>query len=106
VQRLCGPLDLVPALGTVVGPLGPVVGPLGPVCPVVGPVSTILHLCASKMRMEPLLFAGENAPEWAFISGAKKRKGVKKWIKTIIYVRFVFCFAFLIHLSTIAMKGG
>jgi hypothetical protein len=33
-----------------------------------------LHLCASKMRMEPLLFAGENAPEWAF----SKRKGVKK----------------------------
>jgi hypothetical protein len=27
--------------------------------------------------MEPLLFAGENAPEWAFISVAKKRKGVK-----------------------------
>jgi hypothetical protein len=25
------------------------------------------------MRMEPLLFAGENAPEWAF----SKRKGVK-----------------------------
>jgi len=26
--------------------------------------------------MEPLLCADENAPEWAFISGAKKRKGV------------------------------
>ncbi len=34
----------------------------------------VLHLCASKMRMEPLLFADENAPEWAF----SKRKGVKK----------------------------
>ena len=33
----------------------------------------ILHLCALKMRMEPLLFADENAPEWAF----SKRKGVK-----------------------------
>jgi uncharacterized protein YxeA len=31
--------------------------------------------------MEPLLFADENAPEWAFISVAKKRKGVKKWSK-------------------------
>ena len=31
-----------------------------------------LHLCALKMRMEPLLFADENAPEWAF----SKRKGV------------------------------
>jgi hypothetical protein len=27
--------------------------------------------------MEPLLFADENAPEWAF----SKRKGVKKWSK-------------------------
>ena len=33
----------------------------------------VLYLCASKMRMEPLLFADENAPEWAF----SKRKGVK-----------------------------
>jgi hypothetical protein len=31
-----------------------------------------LHLCALKMRMEPLLFADENAPKWAF----SKRKGV------------------------------
>ena len=29
------------------------------------------------MRMEQLLFADENAPEWAF----SKRKGVKKWSK-------------------------
>jgi len=35
---------------------------------------SLLHLCASKMRMEPLLFADENAPEWAF----SKRKCVKK----------------------------
>jgi len=34
--------------------------------------NTLLHLCAPKMRMEPLLFADENAPEWAF----SKRKGV------------------------------
>ena len=43
----------------------------------------LLHLCASNMRMEPLLFADtrhavpafrENAPEWAF----SKRKGLKK----------------------------
>jgi hypothetical protein len=27
------------------------------------------------MRMEPLLFADENAPEWAF----SKRKGLKRW---------------------------
>jgi hypothetical protein len=33
----------------------------------------ILHLCALKMRMEPLLFADENASEWAF----SKRKGVR-----------------------------
>ena len=32
-----------------------------------------LHLCAFSMRMEPLLFADENATEWAF----SKRKGVK-----------------------------
>ena len=52
MQRLYGPLDLVPALGAVVGPVGPVgpfgpVGPLGPVGPVgtvIGPVSTILRL--------------------------------------------------------------
>ena len=36
-------------------------------------VQPFLHLCASKMRMEPLLFADENAPEWAF----SKRKRVK-----------------------------
>lgn len=46
MQRLYGPLDLVRALGAVVGPLGPVapVAPLGPVGPVIGPVSTILRL--------------------------------------------------------------
>ncbi len=38
-----------------------------------------IHLCALKMRMEPLLFADENAPEWAF----SKRKGVKS-VKTLI----------------------
>jgi len=42
------------------------------------PPNPLLHLCASK---EPLLFADENASseakEWAFISGAEKRKGVK-----------------------------
>ena len=32
-----------------------------------------LHLCAFNMRMATLLFADENAPEWAF----SKRKGVK-----------------------------
>jgi len=41
-------------------------------------LNNFLHLCASK---EPLLFADENASseakEWAFISGAEKRKGVK-----------------------------
>jgi hypothetical protein len=36
-------------------------------------ITTILHLCALKMRIELLLFADENAPEWAF----SKRKGVK-----------------------------
>ncbi len=35
-------------------------------------IGAILHLCALKMRMEPLLFADENDPEWAF----SKRKGV------------------------------
>ena len=35
--------------------------------------SPFLHLCAFKMRMATLLFADENAPEWAF----SKRKGVK-----------------------------
>ena len=36
--------------------------------------NSLLHLCASKMRMEPLLFADENAHSGAF----SKRKGVKK----------------------------
>jgi len=34
------------------------------------------------MRMEPLLFADENAPERAFFSVAKKRKGVKVVFKS------------------------
>jgi len=33
----------------------------------------IIHRCAFSMRKEPLLFADENAPKWAF----SKRKGVK-----------------------------
>jgi hypothetical protein len=33
--------------------------------------------------MEQLLFAYENAPEWEFISVAKKRKGVKKRTKLV-----------------------
>jgi hypothetical protein len=37
-------------------------------------VNSPLHLCALKMRMESLLFADENAPEWAF----SKRKGSKR----------------------------
>ena len=45
--------------------------------------TSLLHLCALKMRMEQLLFAYENAPEWAFISVAKKRKGVKKRTKLV-----------------------
>jgi hypothetical protein len=36
-------------------------------------LNTFLHLCAFEMRMATLLFADENAPEWAF----SKRKGVK-----------------------------
>ena len=43
--------------------------------------SLFLHLCALKMRMEQLLFADENAPEWAF----SKRKGVKEsWSKSAV----------------------
>jgi hypothetical protein len=34
---------------------------------------SILHLCALEMHMAQSLFADENTPEWAFISGAKKR---------------------------------
>ena len=58
-----------------------------------------LHLCASKMRMEPLLFADtrhavpafrENAPEWAFKAMRKaersKRKGVKENYLGIVIV--------------------
>jgi len=43
------------------------------------------------MRMEPLLFADENAPEWAFISVAKKRKGVNPRGEQN---RFLFCSTF------------
>jgi hypothetical protein len=32
------------------------------------------------MRMAQSLFADETAPDWAF----SKRKGLKKWIKTVI----------------------
>ena len=50
-------------------------GKVGPNQPLekVEPNFQLLHLCALKMRMEPLLFADENATEWAF----SKRKGVK-----------------------------
>jgi hypothetical protein len=50
VQRLCGPLDLVRALGAVVGPLGPVVGPLGPVGPV-GPVCPVGTNFSTTLRL-------------------------------------------------------
>ena len=43
----------------------------------------LLHLCASKMRMEPLLFTDENAPEWAFSKWKGVRKGgVQKALRT------------------------
>ena len=42
-------------------------------------MNNVLHLCAFEMRMATLLFADENAPEWAF----SKRKGVKVCLDVI-----------------------
>ena len=52
----------------------------------------ILHLCALKLRMEPLLFADtrhavpafrENAPEWAFHMRSGKRSKKEKRCKKL-----------------------
>ena len=56
-----------------------------------------LHLCALKMRMEPLLFAHENASEWAFSKrkGVERKKTFKKIFKGVNY-DFLYVFLYLL----------